>query len=75
MAKEKDTTKRTELFGIRVTALDRQRIEFLARLNAKSPTSIAALLLSEAARAEIHKMTAPNSAPDESGDTSDARAI
>jgi len=53
-------SEKTAQYGIRVDALNQARIEFLARLYKLSPTSMAATLLSDAARQRIHEMTHPD---------------
>jgi hypothetical protein len=49
----RERSEKTEQIGLRVTKLDRERLEFLARLSAQSPSGLAATLLSEATRRAI----------------------
>jgi hypothetical protein len=56
-----DIESRPAQYGVRVREIDRQRINFLAALNKKSPTAMAAELLSKAARLEVLKETSADS--------------
>jgi hypothetical protein len=63
---------RNEVMAVRLTVLDRQRLEFWAAVQKRRPATLASEFLGDAIRAALHQDTAPKARGPVDDDVSDA---